>query len=131
MSDDEGFFQPEDDDMLFDDEEDENLIAFQKSKFAAADSVAFENDDEDENNNVQAAAPVAQGPHLVPYSVVPVQETNAVQQEYAVVDNVSYYNQLMLLCLMYGRQTRGIKSGALYDEENQKLQEKKLVRFDF
>jgi hypothetical protein len=133
MSDDEGFMHnnnsDEDDNDLF---EEDDLIAFQRSKVAASDLVPFEaeNDFINVEQQQQATTVAANSTHLVPYSIVPTQETNAVRPEYAVVDNVAFYNHVSLLALTYGQATQGIKAGAIFDFKEQRMKEQKL-QFDF
>lgn len=133
MSDDEGFMHnnsDNDDNDLF---EEDDLIAFQRSKVAASDLVPFETDNDlidVEQQQQQAVVASANSSHLVPYSIVPTQETNAVRPEYAVVDNVAFYNHVSLLALTYGQATQGIKAGAIFDAKEQRMKEQQL-RFDF
>lgn len=133
MSDDEGFMHnnsENDDNDLF---EEDDLIAFQRSKVAASDLVPFEADNDlidVEQQQQQAVVAAANSSHLVPYSIVPTQETNAVRPEYAVVDNVAFYNHVSLLALTYGQATQGIKAGAIFDAKEQRMKEQQL-RFDF
>ncbi len=134
MSDDEGFMHNNSDDNDGDLFEEDDLIAFQRSKVAASDLVPFETDNDFinvEQQQQQATTVVtANSSHLVPYSIVPTQETNAVRPEYAVVDNVAFYNHVSLLALTYGQATQGIKAGAIFDFKEQRMKEQKL-QFDF
>ena len=114
----------DDNDMILSVDDEENLLAFQQIKEEGIDY---------EEEFLLKAAPAASshvGTHLVPFTIVPIEESTAVRPEYAVVNNVAYYNHLSLLVLTYGQVTQGIKAGAIYDAEKQKLKEKR-VEFDF
>lgn len=108
----------------FDDEEDDaaNLAAFQASK---EQGVNYE-----EDLILKSVPASTDGTNLVPFSIVPFSESNAVRPEYAIVDNVSYYNHVGLAALTYGQVTQGIKAGAIYDAEKQRFNERR-VEFDF
>ena len=90
-------------------EEEEDLDDFKRAKI----EIAAE-DDEDDDNNLPAAtaattavAAAAAAGQLVPYEIVPLHDYSAVRPDYAVVDNVSYYNHVSMWTLMYAKTTCG------------------------
>jgi hypothetical protein len=100
MSEEEWFIDNEDD-----------LDDFKRSKIMTADQLALDDENEDEYapspQGTSAAAAAAVG-QLVPFEITPLSDSNAVRPEYAVVDNVSYYNLVSMWTLMYAQVTQGI-----------------------
>jgi hypothetical protein len=120
MSEEEWFVNNEDD-----------IEDFKRSKTMTVDQLAALDDDEEDDNvghyahggfnripcttaaattaaAADAAAAAAAVGQLVPFDITPLVDANAVRPEYAVVDNVSYYNLVSLWTLMYAQVTQGI-----------------------
>ncbi len=62
---------------------------------------------------------------LVPFHVVAGRDPNAVRPEAAVVDRVSYLNQVAFLALLHGHATQGMPA-PLFDAERQTMVTNKL-----
>lgn len=131
MSDDEERYgnndEEEDDDIIMLDADD--LAESCKRQRTSVDQFEFEVDEDNHYDTkpvFAVPAPVtrqrnANDNHLVPFEAIPNRDVNAVRPEHAVIDAISYYNQVGLWTLMYAHVTQGIAVPAVFDAKNQKM----------